>query len=48
MTRTDRPGEFAGRKTTEFIRWAYSRTGAPLEASDVDAVDIDGRTVVFS
>jgi CRISPR-associated protein Cas5h len=48
MTRTDRSGEFAGRKTTEFIRWAYSRTGAPLEASDVDAVDIDGRTVVFS
>ena len=48
MTRTDRPGEFTGRKTTEYLRWAYSHDGRSLEATTVDAFDVDGRTVVFS
>jgi len=48
MTRTERPGEFSGRRTTEFLRWAYSHDGTPLEATTVDAYEVDGRTVVFS
>jgi len=48
MARTERAGEFAGRKTTEFLRWAYSRDGTPLEATGVKAYRVDGRTVVFS
>jgi len=48
MTRTCGPGEFTGRRTTEFLRWAYSRDGSPLDVSDADAYRVDGRTVVFS
>jgi CRISPR-associated protein Cas5h len=48
MTRTERPGEFAGRKTTEFLRWAYSHDGRPLRATGIEASRVDGRTVVFS
>jgi len=48
MTRTSDPGSFTGRKTTEFLRWAYSRDGTPLRATEVDANEVDGRTVVFS
>ncbi|WP_435078609.1 type I-B CRISPR-associated protein Cas5b [Halococcus sp. AFM35] len=48
MERTIRAGEFAGRKTTKFLRWAYSRDGEPLRAGGVDAYEVDGRTVVFS
>lgn len=48
MTRTTRPGEFTGRKTTEFLRWAYSTDGTPLRATGVEAYRVDGRTVVFS
>jgi CRISPR-associated protein Cas5h len=48
MTRTSNAGEFTGRKTTEFLRWAYSRDGEPLRARGVDAYEIDGRMVVFS
>jgi CRISPR-associated protein Cas5h len=50
MTRTSRRNEFTGRKTTEFLRWAYSRDGTPIRTDDdgVQAHQIDGRTVVFS
>jgi len=48
MTTTDRPGEFTGRRTTEFLRWAYSQNGTPLRADGVSAHHVDGRTVVFS
>ncbi|HET7323188.1 MAG TPA: type I-B CRISPR-associated protein Cas5b [Halococcus sp.] len=48
MTRTVRAGEFTGRKTTEYLRWAYSRNGDPLHARGVEAYEVDGRTVVFS
>lgn len=48
MTQTSQAGEFTGRKTTEFLRWAYNRNGAPLRATSVDAYEVDGRTVVFS
>lgn len=48
MTRTDNPGEFTGRKTTGFLRWAYSPQGEPLQVTDVEAYEIDGRRVVFS
>lgn len=48
MTTTDRPGEFTGRRTTEFLRWAYSRNGRPLRAAGVSTYRVDGRTVVFS
>lgn len=48
MTTTDRPGEFTGRQTTEFLRWAYSRDGTPLRVTGVSAHRVDGRTVVFS
>lgn len=48
MTRTSGEGEFTGRKTTEYLRWAYSRDGTPLEATDTAAHVVDGRTVVFS
>jgi CRISPR-associated protein Cas5h len=48
MTTTDRPGEFTGRRTTEFLRWAYSRDGTPLRTRGVTASRVDGRTVVFS
>lgn len=47
MTRTSERG-FTGRKTTEFLRWAYSRDGDPLRARTADAYEVDGRTVVFS
>jgi hypothetical protein len=48
MTRTERPGEFAGRKTTEYLRWAYSHDGTPLRATGIEASRVDGRTVVFA
>jgi CRISPR-associated protein Cas5h len=48
MTVTERSGEFTGRKTTEFLRWAYSSDGNPLQAKMVEAYRVDGRTVVFS
>lgn len=48
MTRTNHAGEFAGRKTTEYLRWAYSRDGTPLNATDTEAYSVDGRIVVFS
>ncbi|QLH77558.1 type I-B CRISPR-associated protein Cas5 [Halosimplex rubrum] len=48
MTTTERSGEFTGRKTTEYLRWAYSRDGTALKATGVDAMRVDGRTVVFS
>lgn len=48
MTRTSETGEFTGRKTTEFLRWGFTRDGGPLVATDVNAATVDGRTVVFS
>lgn len=48
MTRTGGDGEFTGRRTTEFLRWAYSRDGSRLRASNVDAHRVEGRVVVFS
>jgi CRISPR-associated protein Cas5h len=48
MTRTEQPGEFTGRRTTEFLRWAYSHDGTALEATGVNAYHVGGRTVVFS
>jgi CRISPR-associated protein Cas5h len=48
MTTTDRSGEFTGRRTTGFLRWAYSRDGTPLRADGVSTHRVDGRTVVFS
>jgi CRISPR-associated protein Cas5h len=48
MTRTTGDGSFAGRKTTEYLRWAYSRDGGTLETSGATAHVVDGRTVVFS
>lgn len=48
MTRTTGDGSFPGRKTTEYLRWAYSREGGPLETADATAHTVDGRTVVFS
>lgn len=48
MTTTSRPGEFTGRKTTEFLRWAYSHDGTALSATGVEAYRVDERTVVFS
>lgn len=48
MTRTSRAGEFTGRKTTEFLRWAYSREGKSLQVTGAETYKVDGRTVVFS
>jgi CRISPR-associated protein Cas5h len=48
MTTTDRPGEFTGRRTTEFLRWAYSRDGKPLQTRGIEVHNVDGRNVVFS
>jgi hypothetical protein len=48
MTRTSGDGEFTGRKTTEFLRWAYSRDGTPLRTADAEPYRVDGRRVVFS
>jgi len=48
MTRTANSGEFTGRKTTEFLRWAYSHDGTVLRARGVEAYQVDGRAVVFS
>lgn len=48
MTRTNGDGEFTGRRTTEYLRWAYSRDDEPLRANEVEAYEVDGRTVVFS
>jgi CRISPR-associated protein Cas5h len=48
MATTDRSGEFTGRRTTEFLQWAYSRGETPLRADGVSAHSVDGRTVVFS
>lgn len=48
MTRTSGAGEFTGRRTTEYLRWAYSRDGTALDATDATAHTVDGRTVVFS
>jgi CRISPR-associated protein Cas5h len=48
MTTTDRPGEFTGRRTTEYLRWAYSRDGTPLRTRGVSVSRVDGRRVVFS
>lgn len=47
MTRTS-DGGFTGRKTTEFLRWAYSRDGEALQSTAVETYEVDGRTVVFS
>ena len=47
MTRTS-DGGFTGRKTTEFLRWAYSRDGDPLRTRTANAYEVDSRTVVFS
>jgi len=48
MTRTTGEGAFTGRRTTEYLRWAYSRDGGTLTTSDTTAHVVDGRTVVFS
>lgn len=48
MTRTSKPGEFTGRRTTSFLTYAYSPEAEPLRLRGVDAVRVDGRTVVFA
>jgi CRISPR-associated protein Cas5h len=48
MTRTNGDGEFTGRRTTEYLRWAYSRDDDPLPANGVEAYEVDDRVVVFS
>jgi|AntDeeMinimDraft_6_1070357.scaffolds.fasta_scaffold00696_5 CRISPR-associated protein Cas5h len=48
MRQTNTTGEFTGRKTTEFLRWAYSKCGQPLTTTREDVVRVDGRRVVFS
>jgi CRISPR-associated protein Cas5h len=47
MKRTAEPGEFTGRRTTEYITYTYSPEAEPLTVSDVTGVAVDGRTVVF-
>lgn len=48
MTRTEGAGEFSGRRTTEFLRWAYSKRSQPLSTTRGDVYAVDGRRVVFS
>ncbi|USZ68377.1 type I-B CRISPR-associated protein Cas5b [Halorussus salilacus] len=47
MTKTTGEGEFTGRKTTGFLTYTYSPSGAPLDVKGVEPVEVDGRTVVF-
>jgi len=48
MTRTEATGEFSGRKTTEYLRWAYSKRGDLLKTRRADVHEVGGRRVVFS
>ena len=47
MERTTGRGEFSGRRTTEYVTYAYSHSGSQLHVRDAPAARVDGRNVVF-
>lgn len=47
MERTAADGEFAGRRTTEYLTYTYSPEAEPLTVAGVEGATVDGRTVVF-
>lgn len=47
MTRINESGSFPGRRTTEYLTYAYSSAAGRLQVSGVDPVRVDGRDIVF-